>query len=471
MKSNNRIVSSAKAAVLGVLFFLFSNVNAQLQVADLDSGVDPDAGLNLGEGFNYFDNISDTTDRSPDTHGTISAMLIAEAFSGQIVPFVITAADGEGGSQSTVARDNALSDVLGRNNVRVVGITRGRTGVTGTSSALIPQLTDANKVVAILASNDFASQPNALATSSFNLPGVVIVGGTDFNGDLLPQSNRAGTTANKFVTAIGLPSEDFTGPGGSSWATARITGIAGAVLQQNPELSAAEVVDVILLSAEDRGEVGVDDQYGRGFIRNAQQVLDNIIGPPVIPTPDPVSDAGGGGGGGGGGGAGAALLVGGAVVGAILLLRKRSNKLEKTLVLDSYGRTFQVDLSDQVLINDGQLELQEFFFNLDQKGIANGFDLARLNTHIEFSAVAENDYRFDAAEYFALPNDVILQDDQANLSFAFTSQLSQNIGFAGGYKVNSDDVYSGSSLLDQNEVFGQSSFISGQSHTSRFAGS
>jgi hypothetical protein len=66
------------------------------------------------------------------------------------------------------------------------------------------------------------------------------------------------------------------------FAAARLSGIAGAVFLQNPDLSAQKIVEVILISAEDRGETGADSVYGRGVILNVQQVLNNVIGPVVV---------------------------------------------------------------------------------------------------------------------------------------------------------------------------------------------
>ena len=451
------------SAGLASLILVTSVANSQ-QVALLDSGVDPDAGLNLAPGFNYFENTDDTSDVSDDEHGTTSARLIAESFSGQIVPFIATNAESDSQAQSRVARDNALSDILGRDNIRVIAITRGAIGVVDSSSPLISQLSNADKVIAILSGNDFAAQPNALATSSFNLSGVIIVGGTDFDGTLLPQTNRAGTTQDKFVTAIGLPAEGEEG--GTSFATARIAGIAGAVLQQNPDLTAAEVVDVILQSAEDRGEAGTDSEFGRGFILDADQVLSNVIGPVTVPTtPEPVNTGGGGGGGGG-----AALLVGGALAGVLLLMKKPSTKLEKTLVLDSYGRTFQVDLGKHVVINDGILHLNDFFNSLQQDSVSGGIVLSNLHTQIEFGAFARKSYGFDDLDNFFTPNDEFNLDHQADISFVVSSQLSQSVDLTAGYQISPDRVYGGAANLESDAVFGSSSFITGQSFGSVLSG-
>ena len=221
------------------------------QIALLDTGVDPNRGFNIADGFNYFantDDTSDVSDREPEGHGTVSVRVASEAFSGEIVPFVITNGDTSQDATTeamvTNARDSALSDILGRPEVRVIGFTWGTNGVVNSSAPLVSNLSANDRFIAIMAGNDSASQPNILATSSFNLPGVLVVGATDASGALLPESNRAGTTANRFVAAIGLPDSEAT-VGGTSWATARISGIAGAVLLQNPNLSAEEVAQVI----------------------------------------------------------------------------------------------------------------------------------------------------------------------------------------------------------------------------------
>lgn len=469
---NRTKLSQFLTTTIGVLGVVIGNAHAQ-QVALLDSGVDPDRGFNIAPGFNYYNNTDDTSDvsdREGEGHGTVSVRVASEAFSGEIVPFVVTDGDltRSNESQVRVARDNSISDILGRNSIRVVGFTWGTQGISSTAAPLMSDLSRAGKVIAILAGNELSAQPNALSTSSFNLPGVIIVGATDADGVLLASSNRAGTTAERYVAAIGLPNLEAA-EGGTSWAAARISGIAGAVFLQNPNLTAQEVVDVILQSAEDRGAAGTDPVYGRGVILSAQQVLNNVIGPVEVPT-TPTTPPTNSGGGGGGGGGGAILLVGGALAGALLLSKKSKTKLEKTLVLDSYGRGFQVDLNDHVEINDGVLHMSEFFNALDNKSVSDGFSLPSINTEIAFSATALADPRVDFIEYFATPGDRGIEDKYTNLSVAMASKLSDSVYLSAGYQVSPSMELGAVRALDSNEQFGASSFISGQSFDSVLSG-
>ena len=464
------------------------------QVALLDTGVDPNRGFNIGSGFNHFTNTEDTSDVStlePEGHGTVSVRVASEAFSGEIIPLVITngdtSEDPDNEALVTAARDNALADILGRSDVRVVGLTWGSNGVVNTPAPLLSDLSASDRFVAIMAGDNAAAQPHTLATSSFNLPGVLVVGATDASGALLPDSNRAGNTANRFVAAIGLSTEDAT-DGGTAFATARIAGIAGAVLLQNPNLTAEEVAQVIFESAEDRGAEGTDSEFGRGVILSAEQVLNNPIGGTSIPTPtnpapdpttpdptaqpsapttpDTVADTGGGGGGGGA----AILLVGGALAGALLLTRRSKTKLEKTLVLDSYGRSFGVDLNDQVRVNDADLEIGHFFNSLEQESVGGQVQFASLKTSVAFSATTTNDPRIGYIEYFATPGDVGIESGQNSLTFATSSRLSKNLSFSSGYRVSAQQELGGLQLLQNDSEFGASSFISGQSFTSVLSG-
>ncbi|MFT6097767.1 MAG: hypothetical protein ACJAYF_000301 [Arenicella sp.] len=471
------------AVMLGVYALGAGQVNAQ-QIAILDSGVDPQPSFNLVQGFDYFNNDDDTSDKSGDdddveAHGTATVRLATESFSGEIVPFVITDGASEDVDQVQVrtARDSALSDILGRSLVRVIGITNNSLGVTNSSAPLISNLSGAGKVIAITAGDGGSTQPNALSTSSFNLSGVVIVGATDASGELLPGSNQAGTTSNKYVAVNGLLGNDpDSTEGDTSYATARLSGIAGAVLLQNPDLTAEEVVEVILISAEDRGEDGTDSVYGRGVILNAQQVLNNVIGPVVVPTPPvtppamPAPSSGGGGGGGGG----AILLVGGALAGVLLLNRKSSTKLEKTLVLDSYGRSFEADLSQQVEINDGALHLNQFFYSLKQQAanssVGSQVYLPRLKSTVAFQATALVDPRIDMIEYFAMPGDVGIEAKNKTVSLAVESKLSQRFDFSAGYNVSPNQEFGGAKNLERHSRFGASSFITGQSFGSVLSG-
>jgi len=404
------VLNHIKNIFIVFVFISLWSVCAQAQqIVLLDSGVDSDIGANLGEGFNYFNNSSDTNDASGEQkHGNESATAIRQSFLGPIIPLVVTDAQGNF-AQETIAREGALSDALGRSDARIVAVTWGTNGVVGSPSPLIAPISNANKVVVIMAGNDSVNQPNVLATSSFNLPGVIVVGGSDAAGNILPTTNRAGTTQNRYVLLNGIRPSDPGAAGGSSWAAARAAGISAAVLQQNPQLTNEEVAQVIFLSATDVGAEGIDPESGRGFIANAAQVLNNPVGPLVIPEPTPEPESSGGGGGSSGG---AGLLVGAAVVGAVVIARKPSQKLEKTLVLDSYGRGFQIDLNDYIDVRDGTVYLNDLFNALEQEAVAESLTSLDGRTVVSYTMSSQDQY-LDMIDYFAMPDDFASRSDRA----------------------------------------------------------
>jgi hypothetical protein len=458
-----------QSLVILCLVFVTLSVSAQAQqIILLDSGVDSDLGFNLGEGFNYFDNTTDTSDASGETqHGNLSAYAITESFLGPIIPLVVTDAQFNF-EQETIARDNALSDALGRDEARVIAVTWGRPGITGSSAPLIPQLSNADKVILIMAGNDSAAQPNALATSSFNLPGAIIVGASDADGNILDTTSRAGTTQNRYVLINGLSPNDPDSGGGSSWATARGAGMAAAVLQQNPQLTNEEVAQVILLSATDVGEAGVDAINGRGFIADVDQVLNNPIGPLAIPEPTPEAE---GGGSSGGGSSGGGLIVGAAVVGAVLVMRKPSEKLEKTLVLDSYGRGFHIDLNDYIQVRDGSLNLSDIVNGMEQDAITEQLSSVDGHTVLSYSMSSQTDFQLDMVDYFSMQGDSATQSSNALGSFKFQQSFDNGFDYRLGYQASNGVEFGVPSVLNSKGLKQNSAaFLSGNNFGSLLSG-
>jgi len=166
--------------------------------------------------------------------------------------------------------------------------------------------------------------------------------------------------------------------------------------------------------------------------------------------------------------------VGGALAGVLLLNRKSSDKLEKTLVLDSYGRSFEADLRDQVEINDGSLHLSQFFHALQQQSVggtvASQVSLPKLKSTVAFQASTLVDPRIDMIEYFATPGDVGIEARDTAVSLAVNSQLSSRFGLSAGYNVSPDQEFGGVSELDISADFGRVSFLSGQSFGSVLSG-
>ena len=116
---------------------------------------------------------------------------------------------------------------------------------------------------------------------------------------------------------------------------------------------------------------------------------------------------------------GAALLVGAAVGAALLFRGDAEEQLEKTLVLDSYGRPFEVDLGGYVTIADRASDVGSFFSSLDEQYGAARMQTGLGNSFVDFRYSTFGTETFEFDRYSALAGDVVW-DDQQNTDVSFS---------------------------------------------------
>jgi hypothetical protein len=146
-----------------------------------------------------------------------------------------------------------------------------------------------NDVVVVAAVNDRANgtHPSGLAMA----PGVVVVSGTDKDGNIDPVS-LTGT-----VVTVAAPSRDCwsTRPDGAYAATsstgnaAAITsGVVALIRSRYPDLDAPGVIAQLTVTADDRGAPGRDPIYGFGVINPLRALTTPIAS--AVPSVSPSSD-------------------------------------------------------------------------------------------------------------------------------------------------------------------------------------
>jgi type VII secretion-associated serine protease mycosin len=102
-------------------------------------------------------------------------------------------------------------------------------------------------------------------------PGVVAVSGTDRDGEF----TNASVTGLEVV--LSAPAERIMGAGsgkrgryfagtGTSGSTAIVAGVAALMKSKYPDLDAANVINRLIATADDRGPDGRDEQYGYGIV-------------------------------------------------------------------------------------------------------------------------------------------------------------------------------------------------------------
>ncbi|MCK0127463.1 S8 family peptidase [Erythrobacter sp. F6033] len=112
---------------------------------------------------------------------------------------------------------------------------------------------------------------------------VIIVGSVDDQGEISDFSNRAGNDAASYLTAFGericcvyddgeLFIEEVDGQrfvtvfSGTSFAAPQVSGAVALLAQAFPNLTAQEIVEILLDTARDAGDAGTDAVFGTGIL-------------------------------------------------------------------------------------------------------------------------------------------------------------------------------------------------------------
>jgi hypothetical protein len=258
---------------------------AGITAAVIDSGVNPGSPEFAGRISAASQDVAGSRGLGDDGgHGTaVSAVLLAAKNDAEIhgVAFnstLLALRSDTPGSCATdcTHSDSAIArglDVAVSQGARVANISLGGEAANLTLRNAIDRATAAGMVIVISAGNDSAANPTDLAqvaAEGIARGQVIVVGAYDANRNIASFSNRAGITANTYLTALGVEVRSFDQTGqaflysGTSFSAPYVAGAVALLAQAFPNLSGAQIVQLLFDSADDLGAAGTDPVYGRG---------------------------------------------------------------------------------------------------------------------------------------------------------------------------------------------------------------
>ena len=192
------------------------------------------------------------------------------------------------GTCATAAKDDAESgckfgtdaitkglDAARVAGAKVVNISLGGSDMPQSLKDAVGRATAAGLVVVIAAGNDGSTNPDPFTNVASEAQGrnqVIIAGSVGAGDGISSFSDRAGTGAAHFLTAVGesvrAPDQTDTAAlwSGTSFAAPQISGAVALLAQAFPNLTGAQIVDILFKSARDAGAPGVDAVYGNGVL-------------------------------------------------------------------------------------------------------------------------------------------------------------------------------------------------------------
>jgi hypothetical protein len=294
--------------------------------------------------------------------------------------------------------DSAIATGVDRavdNKARVINISLGSAG--GASSALrtaIDRATSAGVVVVVSAGNegdklDPAFDPNSPSPFAQSLVAngnglVIIATAVDDNGIITKFSNKAGAAQNAVLSALGkgicceyrndtiyrLVANDGTSVrvfNGTSYSAPQISGAAALLAQAFPNLTGAQIVNLLLTSARDAGAAGTDTIYGRGILdigRAFAPAGTTSLAGTTMAVP---------------------LIGNGGTTSAAMGDAALSPMSANAVVLDSYGRAYDINIAEGISASAARLRLAPAL--VDQ---GRSVSISRGTTDLAFSISASN---------------------------------------------------------------------------------
>lgn len=364
-----------------------------ITVGVIDSGIDPNSHEFSGRIHAQSGDVAGSRGLGDDDgHGTAVTRVLAAAkddadihgiaFNATILalradqPGSCTTPDPGENEASCSFFDSAIAAGVNRavdNGARVINISLG--GAGGANSALrsaINRATSAGIVVVVSAGNEAndanpefdinSPSPFAQALVANGNGLVIIATSVDDRGLISDFSNRAGVSQNTVLSALGESicceyRNDtiyrFTQNGstfvnvvnGTSFSAPQIAGAVALLAQAFPNLTGANIVNLLLTSARDAGATGTDAVYGRGILDIARAFAP--AGTTSLAGTTTQVDLGSSGG------------TTSGPMGDVALTARPVN----AVILDSYGRAYDIDLAHGLNATTPRLRLTPALVN------------------------------------------------------------------------------------------------------------
>ncbi|WP_121119879.1 S8 family peptidase [Croceibacterium ferulae] len=235
------------------------------------------------------------------------------------------------------------------NGIRVVNKSLGYTETDVSDRSVrdaIAYLARSGGIVINSAGNNAADNPsNYLDLTEATRDGLLFVGaispGRGTGYEIASYSNRCGVVMDRCVVAIGTNvTHDVNGDrvqfSGTSSAAPQVSALAAMILSKWPQLSGVDAGNVILATARDIGDAGVDTIFGHGLI-DARSALSPVR--PALSNGRMTSSV-----------ASSLMVLGNAFAGTGKSVpASMAEALGNVVVLDAFGRDFAGDLSGMVV--------------------------------------------------------------------------------------------------------------------------
>lgn len=347
--------SNAATAIKALSAYSTGATGDGITIAAVDSGVNPALPEFAGKISSASQDVSGARGMGDeDGHGTeVAALLVAARNDADIQGVAFGAsllalrADAPGSctsvglSSGCSYADNNIAraiDLAVANRARVINLSLGGSNPNATLRNAIDRATAAGVIIVVAAGNNGGANPNGfamIATESISRGLVIVAGGVNAAEQIAQfsngGSNRAGAAAAHYLTALATDVRTFNEEGvtifasGTSYSAPAIAGAVALLAQAFPNLTSAQIVNLLLTSARDLGAGGVDSVYGYGMVDLSSAFA--ARGPTsVAGTTVPVSMLSNG-----------TLSVAMGDAGQLGL---------STLVLDSLGRAYRAELSN-----------------------------------------------------------------------------------------------------------------------------